>query len=668
LKAIPHTCVQRTIRMIKIIDNGGFSKRLFFVGASGFLASSYSLFATNVIKPALFYTYPPCGRLSSNAGMVIDELTLIGSFLGMLLAGHFADLWGRKKLYGFELALLIIATLGMVQASEGFRAQHPDGTHESTMDIYSWLAWWRFALGVGIGAEACGLSLSVLPLTYTNHLTQSPLVAIITAEWVATKSRGRMLASVFAMQPVARLLAFGVGLAALEIVSAHFGMPPDELDNGDFKTKLVADQVWRWVTGIAIIPAAFAVGLRFTIPETPRYYADILKDVAMAIRKAAKLYTETTPPQGNTEAEQLAANDNNNNDDDSRSQISADSTAAVQGWYTGAWHYLQHPPARNRLLRVSTLMALVDIGWYSLSMDSPSALSSSWNDPLSSSSFSSTTTATTTTNPYTLADASCPQFLSWRTDPSASTSIYRELQSNATAYMLIVSIGAILGNIALVLLIDRFHRRKLLALTFSMLALLFAVSGTTVLATNRAPGPALIATDVVFGIMHFFFSFGPKTLILVVAAEIFPTVYRGTFYGIAAGMGKVGAIIIRPIIGRTGRLPMALGIRLVVVAPVMLLGAWLAWGLPEVQRIAVKAEEGRRNEEEGGTTGDEMSDLEGVERASLREGVFGRGGDDGRREKQPRVFGSGGRKTGWWTRFWRELETMTLEEVAPNPA
>lgn len=109
---------------------------------------------THVIKPELYYVYPPCGRLSSNAGLVVDELTLIGAALGMLLAGHLADLWGRKKLYGFELAILIIATLGVTQASEGFRIRHADGTTEDTVDIYSWLSWWRFVMGCAIGAEA----------------------------------------------------------------------------------------------------------------------------------------------------------------------------------------------------------------------------------------------------------------------------------------------------------------------------------------------------------------------------------------------------------------------------------------------------------------------------------------------------------------------------------
>ncbi|KAK0712088.1 hypothetical protein B0H67DRAFT_647405 [Lasiosphaeris hirsuta] len=165
----PHIDYEQDERR-QLMDDFGFSKRVLFVGASGFTATAYTLFVLNVIKPALFYVYPPCGKFNSNAGMVLDELTLIGSALGMFVAGHLADLWGRKKLYGYELAALMIATLGMLQASEGFRSRGTDGgTSESSMDIYSWLAWRRFILGCAIGAE-------------------HPLVAIITAEWAATES------------------------------------------------------------------------------------------------------------------------------------------------------------------------------------------------------------------------------------------------------------------------------------------------------------------------------------------------------------------------------------------------------------------------------------------------------------------------------------------------
>lgn len=125
------------------------------MAASGFLASSFSLFATNVINTSLFYVYPPLDSLSGHASLVLDEITLAGSIVGMVFMGHFADRAGRKRLYGVELAVVIVATFGVIQASDGLMVQ----TGLKSMDIYSWLSWWRILLGFGIGAEVWGAPL-----------------------------------------------------------------------------------------------------------------------------------------------------------------------------------------------------------------------------------------------------------------------------------------------------------------------------------------------------------------------------------------------------------------------------------------------------------------------------------------------------------------------------
>ncbi|KAK4183282.1 major facilitator superfamily domain-containing protein [Podospora australis] len=575
----------RMKQTLKILDHGGFSKRLLFVGASGFLASIYCLFATNVTKPALFFVYPPCDRLSSNAGMVIDELMLIGAAIGMLVAGNLADLKGRKKLYGFELAALIIATLGVTQASEGFRSRGTDGKLEYTMDIYSWLAWWRFVLGCAIGAE-------------------HPLVTIITAEWVSRKSRGRMLASVYAAQPVARLLSYAVGIAALKIASSH--VDPSNIES----SMRVADQVWRWVTGIAIIPAALAVGFRFTVPESPRFHAYIRRDLSMALKKAGELY--------GTNALKGEPNGQSPGNPDSDSEGEGESLS-LSSWWGGAVKCLRHTRAGKDLAVLSLLWAIVDISWYCLSMDSPGAMPTFWNSPSG--------------DKNDPGEGDCPELNSWLTDTSnPGGSFHREMERNAVRFAVVVSIGAILGSAALIVIVNRFHRRSLLRVTSCALALLFGITGTVLLATppktdNRT------AVDVLFGIMHFLFGVGPRTLVMIIAAEVFPTVYRGTFYGMAAAAGKVGAIVIRPIIGRTTKMEGAVGIRLLVAVILMALVASLCRFLPEVQR-----EKKPRDHEQNIPA----SDGEKARAASGRP---------------------------WFIRACglRKLENMSLEEIAPNP-
>lgn len=59
-------------------------------------------------------------------------------------------------MYGVELTLLITSTLGVVMSSTG--AHH-------SMDVFSWLIWWRILVGIGVGADY-------------------PLSAVITSEYV----------------------------------------------------------------------------------------------------------------------------------------------------------------------------------------------------------------------------------------------------------------------------------------------------------------------------------------------------------------------------------------------------------------------------------------------------------------------------------------------------
>jgi MFS family permease len=125
----------------------------------GFLADSYAIFSPNVVSPALAYIYWPTDT-GGEKGMIINLVTLAGSCIGMMLFGWLADVLGRSRLYGVELVIGIIATLGLTQVSAGF--------NQESMNAFGWIIWWRLVLGVAIGAEY-------------------PLSALIAAEWSATR-------------------------------------------------------------------------------------------------------------------------------------------------------------------------------------------------------------------------------------------------------------------------------------------------------------------------------------------------------------------------------------------------------------------------------------------------------------------------------------------------
>lgn len=88
-------------------------------------------------------------------GEVLDLTTLSSTLVGMIFFGHFADRGGRKRLYGWELIILILATIGLALSSQGYMGLNEDGHAKSSMDIYASIIFFRCVLGFGIGAEVC---------------------------------------------------------------------------------------------------------------------------------------------------------------------------------------------------------------------------------------------------------------------------------------------------------------------------------------------------------------------------------------------------------------------------------------------------------------------------------------------------------------------------------
>lgn len=93
--------------------------RVYVVAASGFFTGSYNLFATNLISPSLAFLYWK-GEITTHNERDINVATLSGSVLGMVLFGYLADRYGRRKLYGIELIIVTVTTLGLTQSPTDF--------------------------------------------------------------------------------------------------------------------------------------------------------------------------------------------------------------------------------------------------------------------------------------------------------------------------------------------------------------------------------------------------------------------------------------------------------------------------------------------------------------------------------------------------------------------
>jgi PHS family inorganic phosphate transporter-like MFS transporter len=442
---------------------------VFLVAATGFLATSYSLFSLSFSSPALNYVYPLCGHPVTTT--VLDELTLVATLLGSVILGHASDLFGRKRLYGIELVIIIIATSGLVQSGAGFMYPSrgvPLGEH-SSMDIYSWIAWWRFLLGFGIGAEC-------------------PASATIAAEWSSTQARGRMLAGLRSMQSISRLIAFAVGLAAVKTMAEPASSSVDE-------TRVDMDRIWRCIMGVALIPAFIALGFRMTIPETPRYYMDVRGDLPKAIRKAKRVYP----------SRQLQEADSN-----APSSVSSKHGYQADGWYKRMLFYLKHDKmALRNLLLIITLWALSDAGFYGMALDNYTVLASLMR-PVG-------------TTKYVKPATACGDDFTWIAAlEGEGATIHQLLERSFIRSLQVVGIAAVVGSLVAIAIVQRFRRRNLLISTFLLIAVLFAATGATLWMTTEGDGQHLTSV-VLYAIAQIVYNAGPNTIVFVIAAEIFPT-------------------------------------------------------------------------------------------------------------------------------------------------
>lgn len=186
-----------------------------------------------------------------NVDTAIKVSCSVGTVVGQLLFGYLADRLGRKKMYGVELMIIIIGTLGQTLVGNAPAAS-----------FWAVITFWRVFTGIGIGGDY-------------------PLSSVITAEFATTKHRGAMMSAVFAMQGIGQVTAGIVGLC----VTAGF-KSAIEYDQA------YLDYVWRIVVGLGALPGVCALYYRLTIPETPRYTIDIDNKFEQGINDAKAFITK----------------------------------------------------------------------------------------------------------------------------------------------------------------------------------------------------------------------------------------------------------------------------------------------------------------------------------------------------------------------------------------
>lgn len=84
--------------------------------------------------------------ISSGHETALRAAVLLGMLFGQLTFGFLADIYGRRKLYGYELMVILLAIVGVSMSSPGL---------VGSMSLFGWLFVWRFIMGFGRHLRIC---------------------------------------------------------------------------------------------------------------------------------------------------------------------------------------------------------------------------------------------------------------------------------------------------------------------------------------------------------------------------------------------------------------------------------------------------------------------------------------------------------------------------------
>jgi PHS family inorganic phosphate transporter-like MFS transporter len=399
------------------------------------------------------------GNLPTVTSLEMSIIALVGTLSGQLIFGVLGDRLGRKGAYTVTLGTMITMTILQSAACWG------------SQNLFTALfLLWRFWLGVGIGGEY-------------------PLSAVISSEYASTKLRGPMIVATFSMQGLGALLAACVGMAT----TAGFRNTIITTCSPAFSC-WAFDASWRIIMGLGCLPAILTFYLRYKLPESPRFTAQVDHE------------------------EELA---------------NANAKVAIDG--EKVQHYEAHGHKdrintkdffrficrrKNLLILVGTASAwfLLDAVFYSQSLFTPDILTNIGFNP-------SLTMQSTGLDMYTKA--------------------YKTCAGNG----IILLIGTVPGYYPPIFLINRMGRIKLQLLGFVIMTITLVIMASAYpqllpTANNAASiNGTPWAYMLLFALMFFFANTGPNTTTFVLPGELYPTKFRSTCHGISAAFGKLGAIV-----------------------------------------------------------------------------------------------------------------------------
>lgn len=202
----------------------------FCVRAIGFFNDAYDLFVMSIVNVILEEQYP--NAYTSGMKSAVSTGVFVGSVLGQLVFGYYADQLGRRRIMIATAALLIVG---------GFLCTFAYGG--SATNTLWMLALSRALLGFGIGGEY-------------------PLSCTATAEASSTKNRGQAVSATFSMQGVGQLAAALFGNLLVQCLA---NSQTGEYDDTNLEI------IWRLLFGLGTVPALFILYPRFKAEESHHF-------------------------------------------------------------------------------------------------------------------------------------------------------------------------------------------------------------------------------------------------------------------------------------------------------------------------------------------------------------------------------------------------------------
>jgi PHS family inorganic phosphate transporter-like MFS transporter len=168
--------IERRRLALAEIDNakfGWYHVRAVVVAGVGFFTDSYDIFAINLASSMLGVVFwqdakKNPGKIPSTADTAIKVSTSGGTVIGQLLFGWLADRIGRKRMYGIELIIIIMATLAQALSSDS-----------PAMSIVGILIFWRVIMGIGIGGDYPLSSIITSEYVYSSRVALSGVFPLI---------------------------------------------------------------------------------------------------------------------------------------------------------------------------------------------------------------------------------------------------------------------------------------------------------------------------------------------------------------------------------------------------------------------------------------------------------------------------------------------------------